>query len=141
MEKSLHNLCSINHFQKFGAGENDGKEFEIVVGDIFCPFPRTFGSRGDRYLWGKLASYFSMEKIYAEFNAELALERAFEHLLDVRFSRAPEEFFNEGLAHGGMSSGVVSMQWWKSTGLRLLNNRIEAIRAALPVDLFEISET
>lgn len=135
---ALNNFRFFGDFRECGSGVID--EVDIVVGDLFCPFPSQLGLRGDTYLWGKLASYFSTENIYAEFNLEHAMERGFEHLLNTGFNRAPEQFFNDGLAHGGMSSGVVSMQWWRSVGVRVLAQRLEVIRPALPVDVFGIAE-
>ena len=70
------------------------------MGQIFgdAPFPETEGD------WATL------------------IENTFGELTGSSLS-TKEPFFVEKYAHGGMSSGYVSPEWWRETGLPLLRSR------------------
>jgi len=110
---------------------------EVVLSDLFVPFPQQFGLRGDSFLWGKLCGYYRAWSIDADSSIEDTVKDGFREITGEDFDRARDEFYNDGLAHGGMSSGHVSMDWWRRTGLPLLVNRFEVIKPALPIEFQE----
>ena len=81
-----------------------------------------------------LAGYFWGWEISADINVEHVIKDGFRHLAGQSFDGVEREFFNVGLADGGMSSGNVSMEWWRRTGLPLLVERFNTILPVLPVD-------
>jgi molybdenum cofactor cytidylyltransferase len=109
--------------------------FEVQVSDLFVPFPQQYGLRGDAYLWGSLAAYFFSLPMDVETDIETTFKDAFAQMTRHQFNQAPDEFFDERFAHGGMSSGHVSMDWWRREGLPLVRRRFDAIRDALPAPL------
>lgn len=91
------------------------------VASLFFPAPEYWGLRGDPYLWAAIAAYLGMGACDRDFDTEF--RHAFKHLTGHDFDRAPDTFFAEKFAHGGMSSGAISMEWWRETGLPLLHQR------------------
>lgn len=90
---------------------------------LFAEEPRTWGLRGDPYLWRAMAVELgrtlwpdSLEHL------DLVLAQAFERLTG-RGLDAQEHFFVEAFAHGGMSSGGISPQFWREKGLPRLRQR------------------
>ena len=71
----------------------------------------------------------------AEADIETTFKDAFAQMTGHEFDRAPDELFDKRFAHGGMSSGHVSMDWWRREGLPLVRRRFDAIRHALPTPL------
>lgn len=118
-----------------GPTHDSEQSFEVQVSDLFVPFPQQYGLRGDAYLWGSLAAYFFSWPMDAETEIETNFKNAFAQMTRHEFDRAPDEFFDERFAHGGMSSGHISMDWWRREGLPLLRRRFDAIRDALPAPL------
>lgn len=90
---------------------------------LFVEEPLTWGLRGDPYLWRAMAVQLanapwpdSLEQLDA------MLTQAFEQLTG-RGLDAQGHFFVEAFAHGGMSSGGISPQFWRDQGLPLLRKR------------------
>lgn len=106
------------------------------VRELFAPFPMQWGLRGDAFLWGKLAAFLGGFPLKAETDLASELRTAFRHLTKRDFAEAREDFHDPSLAHGGMSSGMVNMSWWREVGFPLLERRFERIRAALPTGDF-----
>ena len=102
---------------------------ERRVGPLFDPDPWQWGLRGDPHLWWHMAEVLSGEPC-PETTAQLAalIERTFETLTGASWATA-EPFYLEQYAHGGMSSGYVSPDWWRETGLPLLLERFAAARS------------
>lgn len=107
----------------------------ILMSDIFFPMPQKWGLRGDSYLWTALASSFSAE--IEDMDFARAFRQAFTHLTEQDFDSAPEEFYVARFAHGGMSSGGISMAWWRETGQPLLSRRLDELKAALAENVAE----
>ncbi len=107
----------------------------MSVSDLFSDPLLGWGLRGDPYLWSALQSDFDRVPIPdtdSEFEAILHRQIA-EHLgqsLD-----SGESVYVEKFAHGGMSSGQVSLEYWRETALPLLLHRyrVRAVRAKLPL--------
>ena len=135
----VENAVSDFRFSESYSNKQDGIGLyrDVVLSDLFVPFPRQFGLRGDSFLWGKLCGYFWAWSIDADSKIEETVKDGFRQITGEDFERAQDEFYNDGLAHGGMSSGHVSMDWWRRTGLPLLVKRFEAIKPALPIEFRE----
>ena len=99
---------------------------ERRVGAVFDPDPWQWGLRGDPHVWWHMAEVLSAEP-FPQTEAQLValIERTFEDFTGAPWS-TPEPFYLEQYAHGGMSSGIVSPDWWRQTGLPLLLERFAA---------------
>ncbi len=91
---------------------------------IFEEKPKRWGFRGDPYFWKylqeraedmELCSPEELEAWIRREHAALSGEEMTENSI-VRV---------EQFAHGGMSSGGISGQWWTEDGLPLLKSRLE----------------
>lgn len=93
---------------------------------IECMFqePEQWGLRGDPYLWRELKQHLlaaGLPDHADEFGRYL--ESKFEELVGVPLSECRESVFVDRYAHGGMSSGHVDPDWWRRTGIPLLQER------------------
>ena len=94
------------------------------IASLFDPTPIRWGLRGDPYLWDELRANFSAIPLPASAKAlQDLLETAFEALTDTPITTDKEILVIERLAHGGMSSGGVSLRFWRDTAIPLLINR------------------
>jgi hypothetical protein len=96
------------------------------VSDIFFPMPAQLGLRGDPYLWASLAAWMRDDLSRVK-NFDAEFRAAFKEMTGQDFDSAPESFKVENFSHGGMSSGGVSMEWWRQTGKPLLDARWAAL--------------
>ncbi len=83
----------------------------MKMADLFDPEPRTWGLRGDPYLWQALREHLSGTDIPASVGEAVALlHAAFGELvgLDLVGDPVPSVYL-ERYAHGGMSSGMISL--------------------------------
>lgn len=108
------------------------------IGDLFRDEPDQWGGRGDPWLWRALRTRFADVPLPStQGGLEALLRRAFA----AEVGHAVSDLVGVGVyverfAHGGMSSGYVSLTWWSTTGIPLL-----LCRAALPGALFSIRRT
>ncbi|WP_428380962.1 hypothetical protein [Nevskia ramosa] len=96
------------------------------IATLFSPEPFQMGLRGDWYLWGEMAERFQgmpLPKSSPELSA--ALEEMFEKLTGRPLSHSGHLYL-ERHAHGGMSSGGISTEFWRERGLPLLLSRFTA---------------
>lgn len=95
-----------------------------TVDALFDPPGGGWGLRGDPYLWDAMREALAGAPVPSDRDALLRLlQDAFRDLTDVDLTDpdAPETVFREELAHGGMSSGGVSVVTWRESLLpRLL---------------------
>ena len=101
--------------------KEDGKK---PISIIFKSKPESWGLRGDPYLWDELEEVFSV--IYFPCSKSEFInyfETYFEKLTGNPFRG--DDFEVEKYAKGGMSSGQISMEFWKNRGLQLLISRLE----------------
>lgn len=106
---------------------------------LFNPPPDQWGLRGDPFLWRAMARVLS-SSTFPSTEAQLIalLEITFERLTD---SRLPDEnsisddnsIYVKRYARGGMSSGQISLKFWRDTALPLLRSRYVKIRESLPI--------
>ena len=96
----------------------------IFISSLFEERPWQWGLRGDPYLWEEMQSEFIAAPLpeSAE-QLKVTLEAAFESLTGIPLSSEQEFIFIERLAHGGMSSGGVSLRFWRETAIPLLIGR------------------
>lgn len=95
------------------------------VGDLFTDEPTAWGSRGDPWLWRELGDRFAGIASPARRGLlAAALRRAAADEIGVPLtSPLADSVFVERFAHRGMSSGAVSLAWWRGTGLPVLLER------------------
>ncbi|MCG7344812.1 hypothetical protein MHZ92_11760 [Sporosarcina sp. ACRSL] len=100
---------------------------EKSVSVIFKPKPETWGLRGDPYLWDEFEKVFSTIPLPCSQTCFLDhFEQFFQELTNHSFrGTEDEEIFVERYAHGGMSSGHISVEFWQREALPLLLNRLE----------------
>jgi hypothetical protein len=99
----------------------------VSVAEIFIKRPSYWGLRGDSYLWGDLEEYFS--SIYLPLTEEEFLSMfytAFQTLTGRAF-KTEEIIHVEKYSHGGMSSGMISPEFWRDTALPKLTERLRMI--------------
>jgi len=91
--------------------------------DLFTPAPQSMGLRGDPYLWANLREWLGSNPLpstYSEFTHRL--EVAF-ILLTGKTIADEGNVYIERYAHGGMSSGHISLEFWQRKGFPLLCQR------------------
>jgi hypothetical protein len=101
------------------------------VSDLFDPEPRTWGLRGDPHLWRALRARLAGQDAPAS-AGELAslLHTAFRELTGTDLTNDPaSSAYLEQYAHGGMSSGMISLDTWRQQLMPML---LERGRARLP---------
>ena len=100
-----------------------------VVSDLFEPEPQQWGLRGDPWVWRALRDHLGgtylppsageVERmLYAAFNRLVAVDLATE---------VAPAVFREEFAHGGLSSGQVSLDTWRGYLMPLLVDRAVAL--------------
>jgi hypothetical protein len=101
------------------------------VSDLFEPEPRTWGLRGDLHLWRALRDRLAAQDVPASTEAlEALLHEAFRELVGTDLASDPaSSAYREQYAHGGMSSGMISLDTWRQ---RLMPTLLERARARYP---------
>jgi hypothetical protein len=100
------------------------------VSALFDPEPQTWGLRGDPYLWRAFRAHLAGQDIPAS-PGELAslLHQAFRELAGTDLASDPAaSVYLEQYAHGGMSSGMISLEAWRQ---RLMPMLVERARTRL----------
>jgi len=102
----------------------------ISVAELFREEPLYWGLRGDPYLWREMAEQLPDAPWPAsETELEQLLTRLFEQLAGISLD-APQPVYLPRHAHGGMSSGMVSSQFWRERAIPLLVERYGAAASA-----------
>jgi hypothetical protein len=95
-----------------------------TVAHLFLREPRQWGRRGDPYLWRAMRDRLEDVPLPADFTT---VTRLLEEALAAEAGVHPGETegpkFVERFAHGGMSSGVVDVTWWRKTAIPILIDR------------------
>lgn len=93
------------------------------IGDLFEEEPTQWGLRGDPFLWREMRAYFSEIPVPGGVSElEQIIEEAFLNLTG-QFMSISQHFQVERFAHGGMSSGAISPEFWREKALPLIKNR------------------
>lgn len=94
-----------------------------TIADLFAEEPAQWGLRGDPYLWRAMREYFAAVPLPPRVSAlEEKIAHAFLVLSGQPLS-APDNFYAPQFAHGGMSSGYISPEYWRVRALPLLRKR------------------
>lgn len=97
------------------------------LGSLFEHEPIQWGLRGDPYLWREMRSHFAsapLPESLAKLEEQIA--EAFLTLTGQPIT-TPKVFKVDRFAHGGMSSGGISPDFWRDSALPLLKKRYEEI--------------
>lgn len=103
----------------------------MLLAELLEPEPVNWGLRGDPYLWRALAERFQSVELpgSAEEFCDL-LHDAYRALTGQPLEVATPVFV-AAFAHGGMSSGHVSPEFWREQAIPLLVRRFEQCRGAV----------
>ena len=96
-----------------------------TMASLFDPEPATWGLRGDPHLWRALREHLSGTDIPASADEVASLlHEAFRELtgLDLA-SETASSAYREHYAHGGMSSGMISLDTWRQRLIPMLAER------------------
>jgi hypothetical protein len=96
-----------------------------MVSALFDPEPETWGLRGDPYLWRALREHLSGARLPRSAD-ELTrlLHAAFRELTGIDIAADSASMaYQQQYAHGGMSSGMISLDTWRETLFPLLAER------------------
>ena len=104
----------------------------MKLSDLFDPEPPTWGLRGDPYLWQALRERLSGTDLPASAGEVVALlHTAFGELTGLDLGRDPApSMYCEQYAHGGMSSGMISLDTWRERLMPLLAERARTLLEA-----------
>lgn len=96
----------------------------MVVARLFDAHPEQWGLRGDPYLWQELADGFKTTPLPAtEHEFEALLADAFQRYTLDSLKSDQDSIYIERFARGGMSSGHVSLEFWRDQAIPLLMQR------------------
>lgn len=104
-----------------------------TLSELFQPMPISWGCRGDPYLWQEMSEVLATQPLPPS-EAQLAeiLEATFERLVGLPTSAQESSVFIERHAHGGMSSGHISLVFWRETALPLFLARYRTAQGDKP---------
>lgn len=95
-----------------------------AISTLFSPEPYRWGLRGDPHLWRDMRERLSVVACPATADELAAIVEAEFEALTGRPITHPEYIYLEKYSHGGMTSGMVSPEWWRDTAIPLLRQRL-----------------
>jgi len=102
------------------------KATPLLISELFAPEPPQWALRGDAFLWREMREHFHGAALPSSAEAlQSELEQAFQFLTGHPLSHA-EPIFLTRHSHGGMSSGHVVPEFWRTTAFPLLVSRFPA---------------
>lgn len=97
------------------------------LSEIFKERPEQYGLRGDPLFWDYLEEYFSkVEFPYSERQLTDDIYRLFVQVSKEQLHTEARPYVEE-FAHGGMSSGYLSGEFWINKGIPLLVSRYRKV--------------
>lgn len=101
----------------------------VPMSALFDPEPTTWGLRGDPHLWRALRAHLAGRDIPASDEALTSLlHEAFLELVGTDLATDPgTSVYREQYAHGGMSSGMISLDTWRQRLMPLLAERARTL--------------
>ncbi|MFE5484294.1 hypothetical protein [Streptomyces sp. NPDC056527] len=101
----------------------------VTMACLFDPEPERWGLRGDPYVWRALRDRLSDTEIPASLREAVELLRTtFNELVGVDLVGDPaSSVYRKPYAHGGMSSGMVSLDTWRENLMPLLAGRARTL--------------
>lgn len=99
-----------------------------TIAALFEEKPFQWGLRGDPHLWNEMSEYFKHTPI-PETADELVnlIETVFKSLTGHSISEKTN-FYIERFSHGGMSSGVISPEFWMNKVIPMLRERYKSLK-------------
>ena len=96
-----------------------------TVSALFDPEPEQWGLRGDPYLWRALREHLAATRLpHSADELTRLLHATFRELTGIDIASDPASMaYQEQYAHGGMSSGMISLDTWRETLFPLLAER------------------
>ena len=132
MDGSAMELAGDGVFACTTCGHRTDEPGAGVLGDAFDVRHRQWGLRGDPHVWEALREDIAAVPTPADAAAiRQAFVEALRRVADVDLDadvHGPVQ--REQFAHGGMSSGMVDLDWWRAKGLPLLVERAADRRPA-----------
>jgi hypothetical protein len=106
----------------------------LKVSALLDPEPRRWGLRGDPHVWAALRLQLADEDMPGTVDDVMRLVHgAFGELAGVDLASDHEEMvYREQYAHGGMSSGWISLATWRETLMPLIAERAAAALRSAP---------
>jgi len=97
----------------------------VRVSALFDPEPQAWGLRGDPHLWRALRAHLADVDVPASAEElEALLHAAFRELTGTDLASDPASAVcREEYAHGGMSSGIISLDAWRQRLMPMLAER------------------
>lgn len=100
---------------------------------IFDRKPETWGARGNPYLWDELQRLCVGESLDTDaYGIANMVCETFEKMTGKPLTFEAEEYVNS-FTHGGMSSGIVTGEFWISVGIPFLIDNLKKVKAGYPV--------
>jgi hypothetical protein len=98
---------------------------------LFDPEPGQWGLRGDPWLWRKLRERLADAEVPRTADEAVSLlHAAFRELAGVDLAAdAASSVYREQYAHGGMSSGMISLDAWRQRLMPMLAERARRLLA------------
>ncbi len=90
---------------------------------IFCEYPRQWGLRGDSFFWNYLRYFAEDLDIITPDELEKWIKEEFKKITGEELTERCQPHV-EKFEYGGMSSGMLSGEWWIRTGIPLLKKRL-----------------
>ena len=101
---------------------------QIYLSEIFKVPPSKYGFRGDPHFWKYLEGYFSKVAFpYSEKELIDDIYRLFYEVSGVQLT-VDARVYVEQFAHGGMSSGQLSGEFWVNSGIPMIVGRYREMR-------------
>lgn len=101
-----------------------------TLGNLFKANPSGWGLRGDPYLWAEFAARFeNVPMPVSESALRSQLYTAFKEITGVAITSPQRSVYIARFAHGGMSSGHISPEFWREQGFPLVIERFHACQA------------
>jgi hypothetical protein len=99
------------------------------LADLFDPEPARWGLRGDPYVWRAMRDHLAGAYLPPSVGEVMRmLYTAFERVVAVDLETSAEpSVYRAEFAHGGMSSGYVSLDAWRTRLMPLLIDRAQAL--------------
>lgn len=116
----------------FTAAAEGGDDEALTLAVLFDPEPDTWGLRGDPYLWRALRKRLADEPVPGSSDdVARILHATFEELTGTALvDDSAEHIYREEFAHGGMSSGMISLETWRRQLLPALVQRAATLLSA-----------
>jgi len=128
-EIEKYRVSQIYHRKLAGGEDRPIRHYKFA--ELFTPEPDQWGLRGDPFLWRALArslGHTSLPSTQAELVA--TIEVGFEKMTGLPLPDEPSDessIYVKRFGHGGMSSGQISLSFWRRFAIPLLCARFKSV--------------